>query len=41
MKNLLPYMAMAFLCFGCFGEPEKQNFLFIMSDDHCERAIGI
>lgn len=40
MKTIGILILMFVICLGCSDEKQRPNILFIMSDDHCERAIG-
>lgn len=41
MRQIIFFILCIALNFSCFSQNKKVNILFIMSDDHCERAIGI
>ena len=41
IKNILSLFLGIVLLISCSSKEERPNILFIMSDDHCERAIGV
>ncbi|MEN8117364.1 MAG: sulfatase [Bacteroidota bacterium] len=41
MKEFSLFIVLIIVCFACSKKEERPNVLFIMSDDHCDRAIGV
>jgi N-acetylglucosamine-6-sulfatase len=41
MRTIYVFSFLLIIFIGCSNEKEQPNILFIMSDDHCERAIGV
>lgn len=41
LKNIGSIIIIALVCFSCSQDNSQPNILYIMSDDHCERAIGV
>jgi hypothetical protein len=41
MRTIYVFSFLLIIFIGYSSEKEQPNILFIMSDDHCERAIGV